>query len=226
VKQDRHSEQQAARRCGVLAHPTALPARLRSGMFRAAPLEWLEFAAEQGHRAWQFFAALGPAPDGTALPTALPSGLALNPWLLDARSLLGWGSWLADDLEGTAASRDRRWDLTLPLRACGLSAVLLRAGAANRPEQLRASKTGATSKAGLAADHCRFHGLLRECHGQQPWWLCPNPGAAMGAPALRQLGSEEADALAFKSAAAMAPATQWQTTPLGRDHAGACGVAH
>jgi len=212
-------KQAAARRCGVLLHPTALPGTPGSGSFGAAALEWLELLAEQGIGAWQLL-PLAPT-DGTGSPYSSPSGFALNPWLLDGSELVAGGFLAAADLAELPASRNDQMDLNAcPLRAAAFGRLLLRRWSGQPAEQLSAFQEWCAQQAGWLQDHCRFM-VLRDRHGQQPWWRWPKPLARHGRSAMRQLDRQEADALLQEALLQWHLQRQWQRLV---DHAGALGV--
>jgi len=77
------------RQCGVLLHPTSLPAACGCGTLGAAARDWVELLGREGVGVWQLLPVAPP--DGTGSPYSSPSGSALNSWLLDADDLVEEG---------------------------------------------------------------------------------------------------------------------------------------
>ena len=77
------------RQCGVLLHPTSLPASSGCGTLGVAARDWVELLGREGVGVWQLLPVAPP--DGTGSPYSSPSGSALNSWLLDADDLVEGG---------------------------------------------------------------------------------------------------------------------------------------
>ena len=163
------------RRCGVLFHPTALPHSSACGTLGLEAHRWVELLARHRVAVWQLL-PLAPT-DGTGSPYSSPSGFALNPWLLDPDQLVEVGALAPEDLQDLPRGRQDRLDLEVaPRRAAALAERLL----ARWPQQAAAQRLEfedwRQQQAHWLVDHARFM-VLRQLHGQRPWWEWPAPVA-------------------------------------------------
>jgi 4-alpha-glucanotransferase len=165
------------RRAGILLHPTALPGTPACGSFGAVARQWVDALADHGIGVWQLL-PLAPT-DGTGSPYSSPSGFALNPWLLDGEQLVVDGLLHDADLAALpAAQGGHQLDLVVaPLRAQALGAALLRRFDSWPDAEREAFGRWRQREAPWLVDHCRFM-VLRQLHGQRPWWQWPAGGLA------------------------------------------------
>ena len=191
------------RRSGVLLHVTALPGPQGCGSFGAEAERWISLLGRHGIGVWQVL-PLAPV-DGTGSPYSSPSGSALNPNLLDQRSLVAEG-WLPPDLHDA--------DPTALLEALG------RGWAAATPQQRDGFARWRRQQWHWLRDHCRF-AVLKQLQGGAPWWQWPAPLARRQAQALRQLDQEQRHALLAQALLQWQLQRQWQRL---RDHARNAGV--
>ncbi|MDM7937610.1 MAG: 4-alpha-glucanotransferase [Cyanobium sp. CZS 48M] len=209
----------SSRQCGVLLHPTALPDTPGCGTFGLAAQLWIDQLAAAGITAWQLL-PLAPT-DGTGSPYSSPSGFALNPWFLDVDALVAEGFLDAAAAEGLPGGSVERLDLEAArLRAAALGACLLERWPAQSQERQQAFARWRRQEDDWLVDHCRFM-VLRERHGQQPWWTWPRPLARRGRLALRQLDRDAAAPLLQEALVQWQLQRQWQQL---RQHASSCGV--
>jgi len=179
--------------CGVLLHPTALPASPVCGSLGAAAREWIALLGRERVGVWQIL-PLAP-PDGTGSPYSSPSGSALNPWLIDVDDLVAEGWLRPADRDGLPGADDRgdALDLRLAVERATALGVALRI---RWPEQSAALQEAfriwQRAQAPWLRDHCRFM-VLRRIHGGRPWWEWPGPLAQRHARALRLLERSRAN---------------------------------
>ncbi len=209
----------ASRRCGVLLHPTALPGTPGCGTFGAGAHQWIDRLSDAGIGAWQLL-PLAPT-DGTGSPYSSPSGFALNPWFLDAERLLEDGALTPQDARALPDGRLDRLDLeACTARSAALGQALLR----RWPEQPRESRERferwCEREAFWLEDHARFM-VLRQRHGERPWWTWPEPLARRRWHALSRLDRERSAPLLQEKLLQWQLQQQWQRL---RDHASRRGV--
>jgi 4-alpha-glucanotransferase len=154
----------------------------------------LELLARHGVGVWQLL-PLAPT-DSTGSPYSSPSGSALNPWLLDVDRLVAEGALTAADRQALPDhGSSERVDLALmPGRTAALAAALARRWPKQPPEQQAAFRSWTLQQSHWLADHCRFM-VLREMHGNLPWWLWPAPLARRERALLRSLDRDQAGPL-------------------------------
>ncbi len=183
----------AARACGVLLHPTALPGSPACGSFGAPSRAWLTLLADAGVGVWQLL-PLAPT-DSTGSPYSSPSGSALNPWLIDADDLVADGAISAADRDALPGHAGGRLDPgAASARAEAIAAALVRRWSAQPAERRQAFSAWRRREAHWLVDHCRFM-VLRRLQGGRPWWEWPGPLARRKKRALRALEAGEGDAL-------------------------------
>jgi 4-alpha-glucanotransferase len=196
--------------CGVLLHPTALPATPVCGTFGAAAREWIGLLGRERVGVWQML-PLAP-PDGTGSPYSSPSGSALNPWLIDADDLVAEGWLRPADREALPGADDRGEALDprrASERATALGAVLRRRWSEQPAALQEAFRLWRRAQAPWLPDHCRFM-VLRRLHGGQPWWQWPAPLARRQGRALRQLERSRADDLLEEALLQWCCERQWR----------------
>jgi len=116
---------QAARRSGVLLHPTSLPGPFGIGSIGPRAHDFVGWLARAGQSLWQVL-PLTPV-DWVGCPYASPSAFACNPLLISLESLLADG-WLSDDdpalqeLSRPPKKGPRRVDFGVQIR-CRLPAI-------------------------------------------------------------------------------------------------------
>lgn len=184
---------EAARSCGVLLHPTALPGSPACGSLGAPSRAWIAQLAAAGVGVWQLL-PLAPT-DGTGSPYSSPSGSAINTWLIDADDLVtdGWIS--ASDRDGLPGSTGPRLEgAAASARAQVIAAALVRSWPQQAEKRRRAFAAWRRREAHWLEDHCRFM-VLRRLQGGRPWWEWPGPLAQRQKRALRALAAGEAEAL-------------------------------
>jgi 4-alpha-glucanotransferase len=183
----------AARACGVLLHPTALPGTPCCGSFGAAARAWIDLLARQGIGVWQLL-PLAPT-DGTGSPYSSPSGSALNPWLIDADDLVADGLITPADREALPPGEEGRLDpLQATERARAVASALSRRWAGQPQERQEAFDRWRQRQRFWLVDHCRFM-VIRRLQGGRPWWEWPADLARRRPAALRALVQEQSEAL-------------------------------
>ncbi|QPN56804.1 4-alpha-glucanotransferase [Synechococcus sp. CBW1107] len=208
------------RQCGVLLHPSALPGTPGCGTFGLAARQWIDQLAAAGIAAWQLL-PLAPT-DGTGSPYSSPSGFALNPWFLDADTLVADGFLDAASAADLPAGSHERLDLEASrLRASALGERLLEHWPAQSQEHRQDFEHWRNRENDWLRDHCRYM-VLRERHGQQPWWTWPRPLARRGRLALRQLDREASGPLLQEALIQWQLQRQWQQLHRHASRSGVC----
>jgi 4-alpha-glucanotransferase len=164
----------AARRAGVLLHPTSLPGPGTRGTLGADAWRFVDFLAAGGFGVWQTL-PLGPV-DAHGSPYCLRSAYAGDPRFLDARhlsSLRQLPSGMAFDAAGEAREESYR------SFAAGASAAQRRAFA----EFVRAKRR-------WLLPYALFE-LCSERFGGDPWWRWPKAFRRRRAPTLLEFLAEE-----------------------------------
>jgi 4-alpha-glucanotransferase len=183
----------AARACGVLLHPTALPGTPCCGSLGAAAREWIDLLGREGIGVWQLL-PLAPT-DGTGSPYSSPSGSALNPWLIDADDLVADGLIDPADRDALPRGQDARLDpVCAGERAAAIAAALRRRWSGQPRERLEAFDRWEERQRFWLVDHCRFM-VIRRLQGGRPWWEWPADLARRRPAALRTLVEEQSEAL-------------------------------
>jgi 4-alpha-glucanotransferase len=207
--------------CGVLLHPTALPASPVSGALGAAAREWIALLGRERVGVWQLL-PLAP-PDGTGSPYSSPSGSALNPWLIDVDDLVAEGWLRPADREALPGAADPGGALDPGLaaeRAIALGVALRSRWSEQPAAQHEAFRLWRRAQAPWLRDHCRFM-VLRRLHGGRPWWEWPAPLAARQVRALGQLERARADELLEEALLQWCGERQWRRL---QQQAAAAGV--
>ncbi|MFO7630668.1 MAG: 4-alpha-glucanotransferase [Prochlorococcaceae cyanobacterium] len=198
----------AGRRCGVLFHPTSLPHTPCCGSLGQEAHRWLALLAAEGVGVWQVL-PLAPS-DGTGSPYNSPSSFALNPWLLDAESLLSEAFISPEQAAELPVGSHDRLDLdAAPRRAAALGAALCQAWPEQDESRQRAFRLWSRRQRHWLDDHCRFM-VLRRLHGGRPWWEWPGPMARRHGRALRFLARLHGDALLEEALLQWHLHRQWQ----------------
>ena len=175
------------RRAGVLLHVTSLPGPQACGTFGADAHAWITLLGRHGIGAWQVL-PLAPV-DGTGSPYSSPSGSALNPALLDHSSLAAEG-WLSPN-------------------GADLPQALLTGWRQATAQQQQAFAHWRRQQRHWLRDHCRF-AVLKQLHGELPWWQWPADLARRQPAALRQFEREHAEALQAQALLQWHLQRQWQ----------------
>ena len=201
------------RQCGVLLHPTSLPAACGCGTLGAAARDWVELLGREGVGVWQLLPVAPP--DGTGSPYSSPSGSALNSWLLDADDLEEEGFLTLRQLQDLppGASSDRLEPMQASRRAEALGVALAQAWPAQSPERQAEFRRWCRSQAPWLQDHGLFMALRRR-HGGQPWWQWPPALAKRQWRALAQARQELAPILLQESLLQWHLQRQWQRLKL------------
>ena len=201
------------RQCGVLLHPTSLPAACGCGTLGAAARQWVELLGREGVGVWQLLPVAPP--DSTGSPYSSPSGSALNSWLLDADDLAEEGFLTLGQLQDlpSGASSDRLEPLQASRRAEALGVALAQAWPAQSPERQADFRRWCRSQAPWLQDHGLFMALRRR-HGGQPWWQWPPALAKRQSRALAQARRELAPILLQESLLQWHLQRQWQRLKL------------
>jgi 4-alpha-glucanotransferase len=201
------------RQCGVLLHPTSLPAACGCGTLGAAARDWVELLGREGVGVWQLLPVAPP--DGTGSPYSSPSGSALNSWLLDADDLVEEGFLTLRQVQDLppGASSDRLEPMQASRRAEALGVALAQAWPAQSPERQAEFRRWCRSQAPWLHDHGLFMALRRR-HGGQPWWQWPPALAKRQWRALAQARQELAPILLQESLLQWHLQRQWQRLKL------------
>ncbi len=208
------------RQCGVLLHPSALPGTPGCGTFGLAAHQWIDQLAAAGIAAWQLL-PLAPT-DGTGSPYSSPSGFALNPWFLDADTLVAEGFLDTASAGDLPAGSYERLDLEASrLRAVVLGERLLEHWPAQSQEHRQDFERWRSREDHWLRDHCLYM-VLRERHGQQPWWTWPRPLARRGRLALRQLERDASGPLLQEALVQWQLQRQWQQLHRHASRSGVC----
>src|SRR5262245_7993830 len=164
----------AARRAGVLLHPTSLPGPKANGTLGAEAWRFVDWLAAGGFSVWQTL-PLGPV-DSYGSPYCLRSAYAGDPRLLDAAHLATLRALPRGlDVHAVGAARD---------------AVFASFSAA-------ASREHWSGFAGFVRAHRDWllpYGLFELCaqrFDQAPWWSWPEPYRGRHSPALMEYMAEE-----------------------------------
>lgn len=207
------------RQCGVLLHPTSLPAASGCGTLGAAARDWVALLGREGVGVWQLLPVAPP--DGTGSPYSSPSGSALNPWLLDADDLVDGGFLTATQRQElpAASTSDRLEPQQASRRAEALGAALAQTWPAQSPEQQAEFSRWCRSQAPWLQDHCLFMALRRR-HGGQPWWQWPPALAKRQRQGLDQARQELAPILLQESLLQWQLQLQWQRLKNGAQQQG------
>lgn len=163
----------AARACGVLLHPTALPGSPACGTFGAAAHDWIQLLAREGVAVWQLL-PLAPT-DGTGSPYSSPSGSALNPWFIDADDLVARQLITAADRDSLPGGGLERLDpRQAGRRSEAIAAALERHWSSQPPTRQAAFRGWCRQQRSWLPDHARFM-VLRRLEQGRPWWQWPAP---------------------------------------------------
>ena len=196
------------RACGVLLHPTSLPATAASGTFGAAARDWIDLLGREGIEVWQLL-PLAPT-DGTGSPYSSPSGSALNPWLIDADDLLAAGLITASDHGQLPGGSTARLDIAMAnARAEAITAALERHWSGQGEERQRAFRRWRQQQRAWLEDHALFMVIRRQQRGR-PWWEWPAPLARRERGALGRLAQEHQRELLAEALLQWQLQEQWQ----------------
>jgi 4-alpha-glucanotransferase len=156
----------AARRAGVLLHPTSLPGPGPRGTFGADARRFVDWLADGAFAVWQVLPLGVPDPYGS--PYALRSAYAGDPRFIDAEAF--------DDLEAVPAGIDASGD-----RAARYASFMALAS----PEQKRAFTGFVRRQRRWLLPYGLFE-LLSARFGERPWWEWPTSYRDRETAALRE----------------------------------------